>query len=125
MVRFQCGNLPICLVLAIRCLITPPPRSASISLLSALPTASRKELSAIRSRRAKRWNQEEAGEHFTPREVVRLMANLVLLPVADQITDSSYLLYDPTVGTGGMLTVAENVLREIAAAHGKQVSIHL
>jgi len=93
--------------------------------LSALPTASRKELSAIRSRRAKRWNQEEAGEHFTPREVVRLMANLVLLPVADQITDSSYLLYDPTVGTGGMLTVAENVLREIAAAHGKQVSIHL
>ena len=53
------------------------------------------------------------------------MANLVLLPVADQITDSSYLLYDPTVGTGGMLTVAENVLREIAAAHGKQVSIHL
>ncbi|MFM7175139.1 MAG: formylglycine-generating enzyme family protein [Caldilinea sp.] len=38
------------------------------------------------------------------------MANLLLLPVADQITDSSYLLYDPTVGTGGLLTVAENVL---------------
>jgi type I restriction enzyme M protein len=76
-------------------------------------------------RRFSEENNEEAGEHFTPREVVRLMANLVLLPVADQITDSSYLLYDPTVGTGGMLTVAENVLREIAAAHGKQVSIHL
>jgi type I restriction enzyme M protein len=76
-------------------------------------------------RRFSEENNEEAGEHFTPREVVRLMAKLVLLPVAGQIADSSYLLYDPTVGTGGMLTVAESVLRELAAAHGKQVSIHL
>jgi type I restriction enzyme M protein len=70
-------------------------------------------------------NNEEAGEHFTPREVVGLMANLVLLPVADQIEDSTYLVYDCACGTGGMLTVAETVLKDLAEAHHKQVSIHL
>ncbi|MCB0163950.1 MAG: SAM-dependent DNA methyltransferase, partial [Anaerolineae bacterium] len=76
-------------------------------------------------RRFNEENNEEAGEHFTPREVVRLMANLVLRPVADQIEDSSYLVYDCACGTGGMLTVAETVLTEQAQAHGKSVSIHL
>lgn len=70
-------------------------------------------------------NNEEAGEHFTPREVIRLMANLVLMPVAEQIKNSTYLVYDCACGTGGMLTVAEETLHQIAEEHKKKVQIHL
>jgi type I restriction enzyme M protein len=76
-------------------------------------------------RRFNEENNEEAGEHFTPREVVRLMANLIFLPVADQIEDSTYLVYDCACGTGGMLTVADTVLTDLAARRGRKVSIHL
>lgn len=76
-------------------------------------------------RRFSEDNNEEAGEHFTPRDVIKLMAKLLFLPVADRIESSTYSLYDGSCGTGGMLTVAEETLREIAAAHGKDVSIHL
>jgi len=76
-------------------------------------------------RRFNEENNEEAGEHFTPRDVVKLMADLIFLPIADQIESSTYLLYDGACGTGGMLTVAEERLRDLAGAHGKDVSIHL
>ena len=59
-------------------------------------------------------NNEEAGEHWTPRDAVRLMANLIFLPIADQIKSGSYLLYDGAGGTGGMLTVAEETLLQLA-----------
>ena len=68
---------------------------------------------------------EKAGEHWTPRDAVRLMANLVFLPVADRIDSGTYLLYDGACGTGGMLTVAEKTMRELAVERGKQVSTHL
>jgi type I restriction enzyme M protein len=76
-------------------------------------------------RRFNEENNEEAGEHFTPRDVVNLMAKLLFLPVADQIQSGTYLLYDGSCGTGGMLTVADEVLQELAASHDKEVSIHL
>ena len=76
-------------------------------------------------RRFNEENNEEAGEHFTPRGAVTLMAKLVFLPIADDIESGTYLLYDGTCGTGGMLTVGENVLQQIAEERGKQVSTHL
>lgn len=76
-------------------------------------------------RRFNEDNNEEAGEHWTPRDAVRLMANLMFLPVADKIESGTYLLYDCACGTGGMLTVAEETLQQIAKAHGKQVATHL
>ena len=76
-------------------------------------------------RRFNEENNEEAGEHFTPRDVVKLMAQLLFLPVADRIQSGTYLLYDGSCGTGGMLTVAEETLQALAQAHGKEVSIHL
>jgi type I restriction enzyme M protein len=76
-------------------------------------------------RRFNEENNEEAGEHFTPRDVVRLMAKLIFLPIADQIESGTYLVYDGACGTGGMLTVAEETLADLAAGHGKDVSIHL
>ena len=76
-------------------------------------------------RRFNEENNEEAGEHWTPRDAVRLMSKLVFLPIASQITSGTYLVYDGACGTGGMLTVAEETLAELAAEQGKQVSIHL
>jgi type I restriction enzyme M protein len=70
-------------------------------------------------------NNEEAGEHWTPRDAVRLMAKLIFLPIADQIESGTYLLYDGACGTGGMLTVAEETLEQLAAEHGKEVATHL
>ena len=70
-------------------------------------------------------NNEEAGEHWTPRDAVRLMTRLMFLPIADEIESGTYLLYDGACGTGGMLTVAEDVLQELAEEHGKQVATHL
>src|SRR4026209_1058573 len=58
-------------------------------------------------RRFNEENNEEAGEHFTPRDVVALMADLIFQPIADQIESGTYLVYDAACGTGGMLTVAE------------------
>lgn len=70
-------------------------------------------------------NNEEAGEHWTPRDVVELMADLVFMPIADQIKDATYSCYDGACGTGGMLTVAQDRLMALAAQRGKKVSIHL
>ena len=70
-------------------------------------------------------NNEEAGEHWTPRDVVELMADLVFLPIADQIKDATYSCYDGACGTGGMLTVAQERLLKLAKERGKNVSIHL
>ena len=76
-------------------------------------------------RRFNEENNEEAGEHWTPRDAVNLMARLIFLPIADQIASGSYLLYDGACGTGGMLTVAEATLKQLAAEHGKDVATHL
>lgn len=70
-------------------------------------------------------NNEEAGEHWTPRDVVELMADLVFIPIADKIKDASYSCYDGACGTGGMLTVAQDRLLKLAKRRGKEVAIHL
>jgi len=70
-------------------------------------------------------NNEEAGEHWTPRDAVRLMANLVFLPIEGEIKSGTYLLYDGAGGTGGMLTVGEETLTEIGAKRGQQIECAL
>lgn len=70
-------------------------------------------------------NNEEAGEHWTPRDVVELMADLIFIPIADKIKDASYSCYDGACGTGGMLTVAQDRLLTLAKGRGKEVAIHL
>lgn len=74
----------------------------------------------------RRFNEENNdGEHWTPRDVVELMADLAFYPVEDQIKDATYSCYDGACGTGGMLTVAQARLLKLAARRGKKVSIHL
>ena len=76
-------------------------------------------------RRFNEENNEEAGEHWTPRDAVKLMAKLIFLPIADTVESGTYLLYDGACGTGGMLTVAEETLQQLAKEHDKQVATHL
>lgn len=56
-------------------------------------------------------NNEEAGEHFTPREVIHLMTHLVFDPIRDQLPPVM-TIYDPACGSGGMLTEAQNYIKE-------------
>ena len=58
-------------------------------------------------------NNEEAGEHFTPREIIKLMTHILFTPVKDKIKKGTYLIYDPACGSGGMLTEAEHFALEI------------
>src|SRR5450631_2737790 len=76
-------------------------------------------------RRFNEENNEEAGEHWTPRDAVRLMTRLMFDPIADAIPSGTYLLYDGAMGTGGMLTVAEETLKKLATKRGKKVATHL
>jgi type I restriction enzyme M protein len=76
-------------------------------------------------RRFNEENNEEAGEHWTPRDVVRLMARLIFLPISNEIESGTYLLYDGACGTGGMLTVADETLQQLAVNHNKEVATHL
>lgn len=64
-------------------------------------------------------NNEEAGEHFTPREIIKLMTHLLFLPVKDKITKGTYLVYDPACGSGGMLTEAEQFALDITNHQAK------
>ena len=65
-------------------------------------------------RRFNEENNEEAGEHFTPREIIKLMTHLLFLPVKDKLTEGpTYLIYDPACGSGGMLTEAEQFAKEL------------
>lgn len=93
-----------------------------------LPGLDNHAMGTIFEELVRRFNEaknEEAGEHWTPRDVVELMADLVFAPIADQIKDATYSCYDGACGTGGMLTVAQDRLNRIAAENGKKVSIHL
>ncbi|MFC7336128.1 N-6 DNA methylase [Haloferula chungangensis] len=59
-------------------------------------------------------SNEEAGEHFTPREVIKLMVNLLLSPEKDLARSHVVkTIYDPTCGTGGMLSVAEHYIKKL------------
>lgn len=76
-------------------------------------------------RRFNEENNEEAGEHWTPRDVVELMGDMVFTSVSDKIKKSTCTCCDGACGTGGMLTVAQERLTALAKANGKKVSIHL
>ncbi len=74
-------------------------------------------------------NNEEAGEHFTPREIIKLMTHILFTPVKDQITKGALHIYDPACGSGGMLTEAEHYAQKLTtgsiaefALYGQEVN---
>ncbi len=70
-------------------------------------------------RRFSEQSGEEAGEHFTPREVIRLMVELLEIPIPDHHVS----IYDPACGTGGMLSVAKEHLLERAATPAQRDNV--
>ena len=70
-------------------------------------------------------NVTEAGEHFTPRDYVKLLADIAVMPIADQITDNTYKIYDGACGTGGILTIAKDRIQEIAEGKDKSVVVNI
>ncbi|HOY67895.1 MAG TPA: class I SAM-dependent DNA methyltransferase, partial [Candidatus Ozemobacteraceae bacterium] len=74
-------------------------------------------------------SNETAGEHFTPRDAIRLMVNLIFIEDDDALTKPGTVrtLYDPTAGTGGMLSVAEEHLATLnpdarLVMHGQELN---
>jgi type I restriction enzyme M protein len=70
-------------------------------------------------RRFSEQSGEEAGEHFTPREVIRLMVELLEIPIPEKHLS----IYDPACGTGGMLSVAKEHLLDRAATETEKASV--
>ena len=70
-------------------------------------------------------NVTEAGEHFTPRDYVRLLADLAVVPIKDKLTDNTYHIYDGACGTGGILTIAQEEIERIAKEQGKEVKVSI
>lgn len=94
-----------------------------------LPALDNHTMGTIFEELLRRFNEEnnvtEAGEHFTPRDYVRLLADLAVLPIADMITDNTYHIYDGACGTGGILTIAQERIQQIARERGKQVQVNI
>jgi len=94
-----------------------------------LPALDNHSMGTIFEELLRRFNEEnnvtEAGEHFTPRDIVDLMADLAFIPVVDKILDSTYLLYDGATGTGGILSASEERIKYLALKHGKKINTHI
>lgn len=94
-----------------------------------LPALDNHSIGTVFEELLRRFNEEnnvtEAGEHFTPRDIVTLMAEIAFVPIMDKITDSSYLIYDGACGTGGILSVSEGRLQQLAEARGKRINTHI
>lgn len=94
-----------------------------------LPALDNHTMGTIFEELLRKFNEEnnvtEAGEHFTPRDYVKLLADLAVLPIADRITNNTYHVYDGACGTGGILTIAQDRIVEIAKERGKQVQVNI
>lgn len=71
------------------------------------------------------YSVTEAGEHYTPRDYVKLLADLAFIPVADRMRNGGYEIYDGACGTGGILSVAQDRLEDMAGERGMRLKTYL
>jgi type I restriction enzyme M protein len=94
-------------------------------MVERLPGLDNHTMGTIFEELLRKFNEEnnvtEAGEHFTPRDYVRLLGQLAIEPVKDKIADNTYTIYDGACGTGGILTIAQEEIERIAKETGKRV----
>ncbi|MBS4235409.1 type I restriction-modification system subunit M [Campylobacter vulpis] len=76
-------------------------------------------------RRFNEENNEEAGEHFTPRELIELMTHLVFLPIKDRIQKGTFAIYDNACGSGGMLTESKDFITDEKGLIQSKATIYL
>lgn len=94
-----------------------------------LPALDNHSMGTVFEELLRRFNEEnnvtEAGEHFTPRDIVELMGDLAFTPVVDKILDNTYMIYDGACGTGGILSESEERIKYLAKKHSKKISTHI
>lgn len=94
-----------------------------------LPALDNHTMGTIFEELLRKFNEEnnvtEAGEHFTPRDYVRLLGQLAIEPIKDKITDNTYTIYDGACGTGGILTIAQEEIERIANEQNKRVRTNI
>ena len=98
-------------------------------MVERLPGLDNHTMGTIFEELLRKFNEEnnvtEAGEHFTPRDYVRLLADLAVVPVKDKLADNTYTIYDGACGTGGILTIAQEEIERVAEEQGKNVKVSI
>lgn len=98
-------------------------------MVERLPGLDNHTMGTIFEELLRKFNEEnnvtEAGEHFTPRDYVRLLADLAVVPVKDKLADNTYTIYDGACGTGGILTIAQEEMERVAQEQGKNVKVSI
>lgn len=94
-----------------------------------LPALDNHSMGTVFEELLRKFNEEnnvtEAGEHFTPRDIVQLMGDIAFTPVVDKIIDNTYTIYDGACGTGGILSEAEERITYLAKKNNKKISTHI
>ncbi len=94
-----------------------------------LPALDNHSVGTVFEELLRRFNEEnnvtEAGEHFTPRDIVELMGDMAFTPVVDKILDNTYTIYDGACGTGGILSESEERIKYLAKKNGIKISTHI
>ena len=103
--------------------------NGNVKMEERLPGLDNHTMGTIFEELLRKFNEEnnvtEAGQHFTPRDYVRLLADLAVVPIQDKLKDNTYTIYDGACGTGGILTIAQEEVERIAAEQGKQVKVSI
>ena len=103
--------------------------NGKVVMVERLPGLDNHTMGTIFEELLRKFNEEnnvtEAGEHFTPRDYVRLLADLAVVPIKDKLTDNTYHIYDGACGTGGILTIAQEEMERIANEQGKNVKVSI
>lgn len=98
-------------------------------MVERLPGLDNHTMGTIFEELLRKFNEEnnvtEAGEHFTPRDYVRLLADLAVVSVKEKLTDNTYTIYDGACGTGGILTLAQEEMERVAEEQGKNVKVSI
>lgn len=98
----------------------------STEIVERLPGLDNHTMGTIFEELLRKFNEEnnvtEAGEHFTPRDYVRLLGQLAIEPIKDKLEARTYRIYDGACGTGGILTIAQEEIERIAHEEDKPIS---
>lgn len=94
-----------------------------------LPALDNHAMGTLFEQLLRKFNEEnnvtEAGEHFTPRDYVKLLADLAVQPIADKLKNGTYEIYDGACGTGGILSIVADKIEEIGKVMGKRLKTNL